>query len=63
MRCVGKDGRKRHLCFCLSPSFWRRNPPDSAVRDEEQVIGNDAGEADASFEPVPAELASKNVIT
>jgi len=62
--CVGGGIRKNNFCFFLNPSFWRHPPSSSVIRDheqDEQVIGS-GGQTDVKCEPVPAELASKNVI-
>jgi len=63
---LGSGGKKRSVCFCLSPSFWRRARSGSVIQDQEQaeeVAGDGDGQMDVKCEPVPPELASKNVIT
>jgi len=63
---VGQGATKRSMFFCLSPSFWHQTQAGSVVKDQaqaEEAIDNDGGETDVKCEPVPAELASKNVIT
>ena len=62
---VGRGVRKRNLWFCLKPSFWRRPPASLIIRDQEQaveVVDGGDGLTNVKCEPVPAELASKNVI-
>jgi len=61
----GQGSKKRNFCFFLNPLFWRRPPSVLVMRDHEPVeqMIDIVGQTDVKCEPVPAEFASKNVIT